>query len=522
MAFATLLFNTMAAPSNAEDYSCLQPPDTYGTEPTWVTSSAKDLKFVVSWAFKDTEKCIVGMADGGYYGNNFMYPKSFGEFYQFPTTWTVTRDGEMALVSAEVEFPLALLRAQTHLDNDTSWTNFFQTNQEFDVYALLKIRNASKYSNLSINGQFGLAQLWGHWFSKNQEIFPTNCKPINIQHNISKLESKVSWKITEPGKNPKVEISLTEDSDCIFLVHAGPLESFKTNTGFTYEANKTLAEYAFWDGQGSAFFNKILSIPDQIIQVGLGDFTEEKPYNPPADSSREITKVTNVPNQIISHKDSIYRSQNVIKVISEVDTNALKDSSTKNLTLYLGFYSWHQYGGASFSSGWDVKFSGSRWTATYSKGGSVPGGSYMVYQTRAIKIPVADLITSAADRAAAAELIAKQEADAKAAKDKAAAELKIKQESEIKAKQEADAKAAADLKAKQEADAKAAANKEAAEKAERDAYLTKLREDAEKAIAAEKLLEAKKKTTITCVKGKSTKKVTAVKPKCPSGYKKKQ
>ena len=30
-----------------------------------------------------------------------------------------------------------------------------------------------------------------------------------------------------------------------------------------------------------------------------------------------------------------------------------------------------------------------------------------------------------------------------------------------------------------------------------------------------------KKTTITCVKGKTTKKVTAVKPKCPSGYKKK-
>jgi hypothetical protein len=28
-----------------------------------------------------------------------------------------------------------------------------------------------------------------------------------------------------------------------------------------------------------------------------------------------------------------------------------------------------------------------------------------------------------------------------------------------------------------------------------------------------------KKTAITCVKGKLTKKVTAVKPKCPSGYK---
>jgi hypothetical protein len=28
-----------------------------------------------------------------------------------------------------------------------------------------------------------------------------------------------------------------------------------------------------------------------------------------------------------------------------------------------------------------------------------------------------------------------------------------------------------------------------------------------------------KKTTITCIKGKLTKKVTAVKPKCPTGYK---
>ena len=75
----------------------------------------------------------------------------------------------------------------------------------------------------------------------------------------------------------------------------------------------------------------------------------------------------------------------------------------------------------------------------------------------------------------AAELKAKQEAEAKAAAD-------------LKAKQEADAKAAADLKAKQEADAKAA---------------------------------ALKKTTITCLKGKLVKKVTAVKPVCPKGYKKK-
>ena len=66
--------------------------------------------------------------------------------------------------------------------------------------------------------------------------------------------------------------------------------------------------------------------------------------------------------------------------------------------------------------------------------------------------------------------------------------LEAKAAAELKAKQEAEAKAAAELKANQVAAAKAA---------------------------------AAKKTTITCTKGKLTKKVTATKPKCPSGYKKK-
>jgi hypothetical protein len=90
---------------------------------------------------------------------------------------------------------------------------------------------------------------------------------------------------------------------------------------------------------------------------------------------------------------------------------------------------------------------------------------------------------------AAAEVKAKQEAEAKAA-------------AELKAKQEAEAKAAAELKAKQEAEAKAAAELKAKQEAE--------------AKAAESM-----KRTITCVKGKLTKKVTAVKPTCPAGYKKK-
>jgi len=154
----------------------------------------------------------------------------------------------------------------------------------------------------------------------------------------------------------------------------------------------------------------------------------------------------------------------------------------------------------------------------------------------------------AAEEKAAADLKAKQEAEAKAAADKAAEELKVKQEAEakaaaeLKAKKEAEAaeKAAADLKAKQEAEAKAIADKAAADlkakqaaeakaSAEKAAALLKAKQAADAKAAAAKILAAAKakaaaaakKTTITCVKGKLTKKVTAVKPVCPKGYKKK-
>ena len=70
-----------------------------------------------------------------------------------------------------------------------------------------------------------------------------------------------------------------------------------------------------------------------------------------------------------------------------------------------------------------------------------------------------------------------------------------------KAEAEARANAEAEVKAKAEAEAKAKAEAEAKAKAEAEAKV------------------AKKKTTITCVKGKLTKKVTAVNPKCPKGYK---
>jgi hypothetical protein len=129
----------------------------------------------------------------------------------------------------------------------------------------------------------------------------------------------------------------------------------------------------------------------------------------------------------------------------------------------------------------------------------------------------------AADKAAA-DLKAKQDADAKAAADKAAADKAAadkaaadKAAAELKAKQDADAKVAADKAAAAKAAAEKAAS-EAVAKAAADKIIADANVQAAAILAAAKAT-ALKKSTITCVKGKLTKKVTAVKPKCPSGYK---
>ena len=145
-----------------------------------------------------------------------------------------------------------------------------------------------------------------------------------------------------------------------------------------------------------------------------------------------------------------------------------------------------------------------------------------------------------AETKAAAELKAKQEAETKAAAEKLIADAKVAAEKiiadaqaavELKAKQEAEAKAEAELKAKQEAETKAAAEKLISDaKAQAEQIIAAAKAAADKAAAdkaaadkaaADKAAAAKKLITITCVKGKLTKKVTALKPVCPKGYTKK-
>ena len=439
----------VAIPSKAAEYSCLKTPETFGKDPIWSTSNAKDLKFVVSWAFKDPDNCIVGMQNPGEtFSDNYFrwnYPISQGKQFQFPAVWRVSRVGEMALVSAETEFPVQLLQSLPNRNLDGYGLDLLQLSQPFDVFTAVKVRKGGVSDVSLISGKYGLAQLWGNWFSKNQGIFPDQCNPISPDYDMTKLNSKIAWKASNAGPKPTVEISIQEDSNCIFLVHTGPLVKPSGLNKFDSSKQKSLAERPFWSGEAPPYFNEILSKPNQLVQVAVGDFARKALGYGGENSDTDI--VETLPSKILSHSDSVIRDGQNVRVSTTIDLANFSSASSDVITIYTGFYWWYSKDSSYTSAGWRINYSGNSWTARYSPGASLPGGVFMGYTTRAVKIPIFDLVTSAAEKAAAE---------------------------------------------------KAAAEKAAAEKA-----------------------AATKKTTITCIKGKVTKKVTDVTPKCPNGYKKK-
>jgi len=455
----TLLTAFLTVPASAADYSCQRPPETLGQEPTWSTSGNKDLKFVVSWAFKDPENCIVGIEEpsevtgSGYF--HWNYGIDFRKEFQFLAKWTVSRDGDMALVSAETEFPIALLLSLPNRNLDGLSLDLTQTYQKFEVSAWLKVRENGGLGYSRIRGTYGLSQLWGTWFSKNQGIGTSECKPLapDFQGYVNS-KYRLDYKVLASGPKPVVEVSIEEPSNCIFLIHSGPLAQVKRIA--KYGSGGYLAEHPFWSGEAPTYFDSILKSPNQVVQIGTGNFIGPRYVSSLAYPDENILGVDSSPTQTLSHFDTVRREGNKVIVTTTIDGSQITPRDSGNLTIYTGFYSWYSRDSSYYPGGWRVSFSGNTWSARYSSGTIIPGGLFMSYTTDAIKIPSADLFLSA----------------------------------EAKAKQEADAKAAAGIKEKQEADAKAAAG-----------------------------IKTKSKVTINCVKGSIIKKVTALKPKCPAGYK---
>ena len=485
--------NTFGSPSFAADYSCINSPGNQGKLPKWTTSGNKDLTFVVSWAFKDPEKCIVGMfgpEEKTYYVDNDFYWSDLSSRFRLPTKWTVTRNGEMVLVSAESSFPVEILKSLQNRNLNGFGFDIPMYSENFGVSTAIKIRKYGSFQDtgvLPIRAGTGLAQLWGIWISKNQEIFPTACSPKKVSF-LDQLPVKVSSRVVTSGSLAKIEIRLYEPNKCILLVHAGPMIAPLNLNLIKKDNGPVLSTYPYWDGEAPPFFEDILTKPDQLIQVGVGDYV----HNTPEKSCCSFggAEFDKIPQVILSHSDSVEIDEDEVVITSSIDGSSVTSNENSFVNALVGFYVLTHSEQESVSGGWSVNFSGNTWTARYSQGGVTLGGWEIKYLTRVVKIPTVSLFISAADKAAADKAAADKAADDKAAADKAAADKAV-----------VDAKAASD-------------------KAAIDKFIAEAKAASDKAAAKSKANEAAKKT-ITCLKGKIIKKVTAVSPKCPSGYKKK-
>jgi hypothetical protein len=266
----------------------------------------------------------------------------------------------MALVSAETEFSLPLLLSLSNKNLDGMGSGISYLSQNFKVFTAIKLKKGNGYQSSLISGSYGLAQLWGNWFSKNQGIYPENCEFENFVDTgfIPAPVTTYNVKIIEYGVKPKVEISINDPNDCIYLVHTGPLALSKKLNKFSSETyGKTLAEYPYWNGEAAAYFDSILKSENSIIQVATNLDVDDKPcgggeytYNScpkglsvgiQAGSNYSSVHLINaVPTRLLSHMDSIIRVGKTIRVTTSIDASDLNPNSKDNVAIYIGTYRW--------------------------------------------------------------------------------------------------------------------------------------------------------------------------------------
>ena len=467
---ATLSLSLLALPSEADEYSCFNQPKMLDPDPIWIPSQDRELKFTVIWAFHDPESCIVGTSTSLSLGN-FQW-KDWDHYTKFPAIWNLYRESGNTYITAEGTVPEKLLLQYNNVDDNWMFTQLYQP---LSIGGYYRTKSGTAELKKTVDGSYGLPQLWGVYLSKKQGGNRLGCKPFVLKDNLDILNSKLTLEIVKSGLKPVVKIKVSDDFDCIFLVHTGPLTPInnpqwyekarsippdKLNDSFaSTDYPKThLAQYAFWSKPASTYWNSLISDPKQVLQVGIGDFAAHPQSSLSTNSFNKAIYLEDVDwtpiksgalTEVLNHTDVVTRTGSTFEITTTIESAGINPDLDKFVTFYVGYYWWYRKVSKGYSSGWTVSISGSRVTATYTPGGSLPGGAFMAYTTRAIKIPLRDLLT------------------------------------------DPQTKAAAELKAKQEAEAKAAADEAA----------------------------AKKPTTITCIKGKLTKKITAVNPKCPSGYK---
>ena len=475
-----------------DDFSCLN-FKIINKQGSWSLSEGPlTTKAVVTWSIFDPGNCITKAPSGtdvsGIGWQSANYIKGY-----FPTIWSSARSGSNYAIVLAFDIPNTWIAAVGNAPGIYSggmghwpeYKSFAARLWEYEVITR-KVSNTQTTTE-SIEAWIDASTLWNKILTNRQKLQRDDCSPPTTSDSAGPQDAVSSVKVLTAGEKPKISLEITDPGNCISLVHTPPIGK---------AASDKLLNFKFWDKEASQYWANLTSTNPSIIRASTTVFGKTVKSNYSFDPFFLFEKDATP----INTKDTISLIDNKVTVVSELDLTGIDKktlSPTSEVQIVAGVYSVFDKVSTCYSGGWRVNWTtSSSFTVRYSSGGCTSGGLTISYQVVSSKILTLDLLeTNGASKAKAeAEAKAKAEAEAKA---KAEAEARAKAEAEAKAKAEAEAKA------KAEAEARAKAEAEARAKAEAEAEA------------------AKKKTTITCVKGKLTKKVTAVKPKCPKGYKKK-
>lgn len=574
LAFTTITSLSTITIASAVDTKCESQPNYLLESPDiWESKNTKDLIYKVYWNLRDPESCITGIGTA----SATLSRRSFSE--TVPTNFSFERKNNFVVVSSQIRIDPKTLESLSNKDIDRRGLDI-SGGIEIEVEI---IRDEPRGKNSYVlKGDYSLKNLWSDWFAKSKGTFSEICTTLLASaQNASDTQPSVkpnsrgeySFK-SVTGNTWKFQLVIP-NADCIDWIYTGPMStpsygSILNNESSCFNDACAIrqggafvhANYPFWTGTSSEYFPKISSDNSFVRVIAAKCFTYFATIG-----------FCNDPYTVLETEQKFSRVGNSIVVDISIQQSALERLSQEKSNLYFvhGAYSRYYSRGFVASSGWTTTCTTIgiiiRCRSTKGSGDTYPANTEVAWQSNVTEIQnFPKLKTLEADQAAQREKEAKAKADADAKANTESERLTrqkavcLQYNSDVKSlfaeverikainpakfrnlvtqhyywafgqnatNSDVDKRAASLLlRSREEFDC----NRYGSQMLGSDAYSFEqtsakwknmIAMDKKSLVDLENEVRPVKKVTITCTKGTSIKKVTAVNPKCPAGYKKK-
>jgi len=557
-AVALICAHTLTPPiSNAFDTRCSSQPDYLLESPDiWESKNSQDLIYKVYWKLRDPEKCITGI------GNSKAVLERYPFSESIQTNFNFERLNDSVIISSGIQVNQVSLESLSNKDIDK---------KGLDILGGIKvevelIRDEPKGKNTYVlRGDYSLKNLWSDWFAKVKGTYSDACSSLLVNG-----QNEGTWNgLTGGSFIPTGMYSLKSvtagkyiyqlvipNANCIDWVYTGPVSkpSYGSLLGnsqvsvwkslYDSFALKWIGDeymhsnYPFWAGTSSEYFQEIKA-ENSYVRVFTSNCSPVGNYL----KKCSFDKLTNLQTE---QKFSRVGSDIVIDI--SITEKSLEQTYQKEgyLFFFHGSYSRFYSKGFEYSGrGWSTSCSTIGKTTTCrstppSAGGAVAANTDVAFQSTLTEFE--NPVLTAENKAKAdLELKAKQDALSKHKQSCLQHNIEVEKLSERfnQLKKLYPSKVSSYFKDRNldpnifidssrncslfENDLTSFTFERTKAIWARDLtiWTQDLARDEERLVKLELAVKVDKKTTITCVKGKQTKKVTAVKPVCPAGYKKK-